>query len=313
MLSKLKQKLISFTVIVVLVFGLSKVAKPNLAQAPQIGYLGPIGTYSEQATRVYQSKAPSFKQAVPYKTITDVTAAVKNGEVTHGLIPVENSDSGFVAETYRILLEKLDPGFRVIDEVTIPIISNLLVKPGTKALHIKNILSHPNALRGAAGYLKQNFPNIPLVEETSTAAAALKVSQGDGTTAAIASPNAGKAYGLQTLASNIQDKNSKTNFWIIVRSNHAYKVLDPNHLIIAIEAPSGSQILSSTVAELRNTGFNVVNVNSKPFGESIYNYRYLIRFESTRKVSNVFKRLNIILETTQQSDGQVLLIGAYRN
>ncbi|MEO1558710.1 MAG: prephenate dehydratase domain-containing protein [Cyanobacteria bacterium J06632_19] len=83
--------------------------------ADELGYLGPIGTYSEQATKVYQSQTPGFEKMVPYKTITAVTTAIKSGEVKRGLIPIENSDSGFVAETYGLIFEKLDPEWRIID------------------------------------------------------------------------------------------------------------------------------------------------------------------------------------------------------
>jgi prephenate dehydratase len=118
--------------------------------------------------------------------------------------------------------------------------------------------------------------------------------------------------GLQSLANNIQDNDNKTNFWVIVRSNLAYEDLDSNHLIIALEAPSDSQIFSSTIAKLSNAGFNVVNVNSMPLGKGIYSYRYLIRFELNSKVSNVFKRVSRLLEAVQQSGGRAVLIGAYK-
>lgn len=309
---KPRQKFFRLVGITAVAFGLSIVTELKLALADRIGYLGPIGTYSEQATKVYQSEAPGFEQAVPYNTITAVTTAIKSGEIVRGLIPVENSDSGFVVETYGLIFEKLDPGWRVIDEVTIPINYSLLVKPGTKVSDIKKIISQRNALRGVATYLRKNFPRIRPTEVSSTAAAASYVSEGDGTTAAVASQDAAKIYGLQTLATNIQDNDNKTNFWVIVPSNLANEDLDSNHLIIALEAPFGSQIFSSTIAKLSYAGFNVVNVHSTPLGKGIYSYRYLIRFKSNSKVPNVLKRVSILLEAVQQSGGRALLVGAYR-
>ncbi|MEO1376705.1 MAG: prephenate dehydratase domain-containing protein [Cyanobacteria bacterium J06635_10] len=308
---KPRPSLINFLSITVVVLGLSFVTE-KLAIASELGYLGPIGTYSEQATRVYQSTVPGFEQAVPYKTITAVTTAIENGKITRGVIPIENSDSGFVDETYRLIFEKLDPGWRAIDEVTIPINSSLLVKPGTQASNIKKIISHPNALRGVATYLRQNFPDTPLIEISSTAAAAKEVSRGDGTTAAVASPNAAKVYGLQSFATNIQDNDYKTNFWVIVRSNLASFNPDSNHLIISLEAPSGSQIFSDTIAKLQDIGFNLVNVNSIPLGESIYSYRYLIRLESKSKIPNALEGVSKLLKAVESSDGKVLLLGAYK-
>ena len=308
LLQKSRTVSIRFIAIASVMFGLSFITGKSVL-ADELGFLGPIGTYSEQATKTYQSKTPGFEKIVPYKTITGVTTAIKSGEVKRGLIPIENSDSGFVAETYGLIFEKLDPDWRIIDEVTIPITSSLLVKPGTKTNNIKKIISHPNALRGVATYLQQNFPRIPLIEVNSTAAAAKQVSSGDGTTAAVASPNAAKVYGLQTIASDIQDNDYNTNFWVIVRSNLASFDPNSNHLIISLKAPSGSQIFSDTITKLQDAGFHVVNVNSIPLGESIYSYRYLIRFESKSKT---LKQVTTLLQAMQNSDGKVLLIGAYQ-
>ncbi|MUG96718.1 prephenate dehydratase [Scytonema sp. UIC 10036] len=304
--------LLSLAGVTAVVLGLSTVTQLKLAVAEKFGYLGPKGTYSEQATKVYQSTMPGFEQAVPYSTIAAITTAIKSGEVPRGLIPVENSDSGFVAETYRLIFQELDPGWRVIDEVTIPITSSLLVKPGTQAGDIKKIISHPNALRGVATYLQQHFPNIPLVEANSTAAAAKEVSNGDGTAAAVAAPGAAKVYGLETLANNIQDNDYKTNFWIIVKTTQATFTTNPNHLIIALLAPSGSRIFSRIVAELRDTGFHVVNVNSTPLDGNIHSYCYLIRVKSDSNIPNALKQVNAVLKAAQREGGQALLIGAYR-
>ncbi|MEM6752493.1 MAG: prephenate dehydratase domain-containing protein [Cyanobacteria bacterium P01_C01_bin.38] len=308
---KLRTSLISFVGIAIIAFGLCFITEKSVL-ADELAYLGPIGTYSEQATKVYQSQTPGFEKIVPYETITAVTTAIKSGKVKRGLIPIENSNSGFVAETYGLIFEKLDPEWRVIDRVTIPISSSLLVKPGTKASNIKEIISHPNALRGVETYLNQNFPQVPLIEVNSTAAAAKQVSSGDGTTAAVASPNAAKVYGLQTLATNIQDNNYETNFWVIVRSGSASLNPNSNHLIISLKAASGSRIFSDTISKLQKTGFYVVNVNSVPLGESIHSYRYLIRFESKSQNSNNLKQVKTLLKAMRNSNVQILLLGAYQ-
>ena len=74
------QKFLTLVGITSVAFGLSIVTEFKLALADRIGYLGPQGTYSEQATKVYQSKDPSFDQAIPYNTITAVTNAIKTGD-----------------------------------------------------------------------------------------------------------------------------------------------------------------------------------------------------------------------------------------
>lgn len=77
-----------------------------------------------------------------------------------------------MGETHRLLLGPQDPGWRAIADVTIPISNNLLVKPGIKASDLKKIVSHPEALKECAKWLSANFPQVPLEEVSSTAAAA---------------------------------------------------------------------------------------------------------------------------------------------
>jgi prephenate dehydratase len=103
---------------------------------------------------------------------------------------------GFVGETHKLVLAPQDPGWHVIAEVTLSISNNLLVKPGTRPSDLRKIISHPEALRESANWLKANFPQLPQEGVNSTAAAAEAVAKGDGTIAAIASAAAASVYQL---------------------------------------------------------------------------------------------------------------------
>jgi prephenate dehydratase len=138
-------------------------------------------------------------------TISQIAQSVRDGRVRYGLLPFENTIGGFVGETHRLLLAPQDPGWHVIADVTIPISNNLLVKPGTRASDLRKIVSHPEALKQSANWLKANFPGVPQENVSSTAAAAEQVAKGDGTLAAIGSPAAANVYQLQVLFPNIQD------------------------------------------------------------------------------------------------------------
>jgi hypothetical protein len=118
---------------------------------------------------------------------------------------LENSTGGFVGETHKLLLAPQDLGWRVVGDVTVPISNNLLVKPGARASDLRKIVSHPEALKECANWLKTKFPQLAQESMSSTAAAAEAVSKGDGTIAAIASSAAARVYDLQILFSNIQD------------------------------------------------------------------------------------------------------------
>ena len=86
-----------------------------------------------------------------------------------GAVASENSIGGFVGETHKLLLSPQDPGWHVIAEVTLSISNNLLVKPGTRPSDLRKIISHPEALRESANWLKANFPQLPQEGVNSTA------------------------------------------------------------------------------------------------------------------------------------------------
>src|SRR5437879_2380328 len=180
-----------------------------------VAFLGPKGSYSDEAATDYASRADITGKS-PLTTITEVAQFVRDGRVQFGLLPFENSIGGFVGETHRLLLAPQDPAWRVIGDVTISISNNLLVKPGTRASDLRKIVSHPAALKECASWLTANFPQLPQEDVSSTAAAAEAVSKSDGTIAAIASAAAARVYQLQVLFPNIQDdQHNATNFLVI--------------------------------------------------------------------------------------------------
>jgi prephenate dehydratase len=169
-----------------------------VAAENSIAFLGPKGSYSDQAASEYVSRA-DLAGAIPFGTITQIALSVRNEQVQYGLLPFENSIGGFVGETHRLLLAPQDPGWHVIADVTISISNNLLVKPGTRPPDLRKIL------RESANWLKANFPQVSQEGVSSTAAAAEEVAKGDGTIAAIASTAAANVYQLKVLFSDIQD------------------------------------------------------------------------------------------------------------
>jgi prephenate dehydratase len=280
------------------------------ARAEEIGFLGPRGTYSEQATAAYIKAHPRYDKPVPLPTITAVFEAVVAGKVPIGLVPAENSGTSFPAEFARNVMKGHDPGFRVVGEVTIPIQINLLVKPGTKPGDVKKVLSHPNALKEAQTYLKARFPGVPQEETRSTAAAAEIVAKGEGTLAALAAPAAGRLYALETLAEGVQDdRHNATSFWAIVKADSRALEPGPNRLVVKIEAPAGSRIVSAAIVALAAARFDVVNVNQAPLGGPIHGYRYVFLLGSAEpgSLAAVQAALAAIREP-----GRALVLGAWR-
>jgi prephenate dehydratase len=268
-----------------------------------LAFLGPKGSYSDEATSNYVSRA-HLNSTIAFTTITGIAKSVGEGRVQFGLLPFENSVAGLVGETQKLLLAPQDPGWRVIADVTIPISNNLLVKPGTKPSDLRKIVSHPEALKECANWLRTNFPQLTQESMSSTAAAAEAVSQGDGTIAAIASSAAARAYQLQVLSPDIQDdQHNATNFVVIQAPGRDFPEQNATRLIVRLDVTKGGDALAQLLEDLKHLSFTLTSADSGPMG-TLGSHRFALMFDSPHgaDLSQVQKILRPI---------GALLIGAY--
>ena len=131
-----------------------------------VAYLGPKGTFCEQAAKKYFSS--EVVTLVPYPTIGIVFDMVENAQTEFGVVPVENSLYGSVRETLDLLLTTK---MMVSGEVEHRIIYNLIVKTDTKLNDIKVVISHPQALAQCRLFLEKKLPRAKLYPVNSTATA----------------------------------------------------------------------------------------------------------------------------------------------
>lgn len=276
----------------------------------QLGFLGPRGTFSEQAADTYRQAAPELTTMLPYETMTALVMAVRDGRVARGIIPVA-ATAGFPAESSQLLLSNTDPGVRVVGEVVVPVDLHLLVKAGTASSRIARIASHPSALAEADAFLRTNYPSIPREETSSTAAAAEAVSRSDGSLAAVASAAAARLYGLEILTRTIQEnRQNATSFWILARVEDASGPETIDRLVILVDAPPGSSALSAISADLHAIGLEIVFVNSRPLPGALYGYRFLVSLASATNVPR--DRLEAALAGRTPTGGRVLVLGSFR-
>ena len=168
-----------------------------------IGYFGVPGSYTHQAAEELYPDA----KLVGYSSIFDVVKNIERGEVLAGVVPVENSTAGRVAELYQ-LLDIIDLSITAEHFVEI---QHCLAAPKSAGdpddiSHIENVFSHKQALMQCREWLGDNWPNIPVTEAANTADAAERISiEANPKKAAICSERAADIYGLNVLRSNIQD------------------------------------------------------------------------------------------------------------
>jgi prephenate dehydratase len=180
-----------------------------------IGVMGAKGSFSEEAGRTYAKKYAKIKkfEILYLVTAENVLSNLEKGAIDIGIFPIENSNGGIVLEAVHAMAKH---NFHIKKMFEIDVHHNLLVKNGTKADSVKNIVSHDQAIKQCRMYLKRIWPNVKVGEYLDTAKAAEDLASGKlpKTTAVIASRNAAQTYKLKILDESIQDL--KFNYTVFI-------------------------------------------------------------------------------------------------
>ena len=184
---------------------------PEPPPTGRIAFQGEPGAYSHQACRQW---APAM-EALPCGTFEDTVEACRSGAADLAMLPVENSTYGRVADIHHLLPES---GLHIIGETFVRVHISLLGIPGTRLGDITEAMSHTVLLGQCRGFLRRH--GIRTLTGPDTAGSAMLVAQaGLRQRAALASPLAGEIYGLEPLASEIEDRqNNTTRFLIMSRA-----------------------------------------------------------------------------------------------
>lgn len=235
------------------------------------GYLGPRGTHSEEALYTYVGQ--SLLEAVPYAGIEQVIAAVRSGEVDHGLVPLENSIEG----TVNLTIDNLawDEELKITGEVILPVNQNLIVRPGASKDTIKVVFSHSQALAQCRKYLSLNFPGVEFCEVSSTAEAARMVAAGGCEMAAIGNERAAVNYGLEMLDKNIQDcPENMTRFVRVSKNNIPVTGQAKTSVVISVTDRPGA--LYQILKEFALANINLTKIESRPAKTVLGDYLFII-------------------------------------
>ncbi|RDW13687.1 prephenate dehydratase [Paracoccus thiocyanatus] len=201
-----------------------------------IAFQGEPGAYSHQACRFYRPQM----EALPCRTFEDTIEAVRGGRAELAMLPVENSTYGRVADIHHLLPET---GLHIVDEGFVRVRISLLAVPGAKLSDITEAMSHPVLLGQCRGFLRRH--DIRSVVGADTAGSALEVARrAEPTVAALAAPLAGEIYGLEELASGIEDRqNNTTRFLVMARQPDFSR---------RTNAQGGTVMMTSFVFRVRN-------------------------------------------------------------
>jgi prephenate dehydratase len=260
--------------------------------AKRIAYLGPQGTFTEDAALLHDKTA----QLIPFPSIPAVAVAVASGMAEEGVVAIENSLEGSVTDTLDLLIH--ESGVFIRKELVLPIEHYLLVKPGTEAGEVKVLYSHPQALGQCRNVIERCFPKVDVVAALSNAAAVEEMMASTHLAAAIGTRRAAELYGAEILARGIQDKASNvTRFVVLALTDHPPTGSDKTSLCFSF-ADDRPGVLCEVLQKFAERNINLAKIESRPSKESLGRYIFLIDIEGHHDDSLVSEVLNHVREVT---------------
>ena len=210
-------------------------------------------------------------------TFEAVFAAIEKGLCRYGVIPLENSTAGSVNAVYDLMMQH---NFRIVRSVRLKIDHCLLAKPGTKLSDIREIYSHEQAISQCGRFL-QSLPGVTVVRCENTAVAAKRVAEsGRADVAALSSRACVGLYGLESLASSVQDQgNNYTRFICIAKDLEIYPGADRTSLMMVLPHKPGS--LYKVLSRFYALGINLNKLESRPLPERDFEFMFYFDLETS--------------------------------
>ncbi|MBP8308887.1 MAG: prephenate dehydratase [Burkholderiaceae bacterium] len=239
----------------------------ELERRMRVAFLGPVGTYSEQALIRHFGHGV---EAVACSSVDEVFRITEAKGADFGVVPVENSTEGAVTRPLDLMLQS---PLRISGEVTLPIRHNLLTRSG-KLDGVTRICAHPQALAQCQGWLDRNCPGIARVPVSSNAEGA-RLAAEEPTTAAVAGDSAALTYGLTAVASAIQDDpQNRTRFVIIGWHECAPSGADQTSLILSVPDRAGA--VHALIEPLARHGVSMKRFESRPARQGTWEYYFYL-------------------------------------
>ncbi len=263
----------------------------------KIGFLGPNGTFSEQALRKHFGHSA---HALPLVSIEEVFNTVEAGDADFGVVPVENSGQGTIQSTLDMFLTSK---LKICGEVELRIHQYLMSRTGQLG-EIERVYSHPLSLAQCRGWLRRHLPKAELVPVVSNAEAARRARNADDA-AAIAGEAAGHAYHLKTIAGPIEDRSDNTTrFLVLGRELFPASGTDRTSLLVFIEDRPG--VLFDVLSPLAAQGLSMNRIESRPSHEGLWQYAFFIDIGGHVEDTAVKAAL-----AQMQAIAQVRVLGSY--
>jgi chorismate mutase / prephenate dehydratase len=263
-----------------------------------VGYLGPRGTFSEEAARKHFG---SSAQGVPCASIDEVFRQVEAKQSRYGVVPVENSTEGAIGRTMDLLATS---SVKLCGEVVLPVHQCLMSKAASRVA-ITRILGHAQSLAQCHEWLNHNFPKAERTAVVSNAEAAQQASL-DPLAASLGSRSAAPLFGLNLLAENIEDQpNNTTRFVVLAEQDSAPSGRDKTSLIMSTRNRPGA--IHTLLAPFAQHGVSMTRLESRPSRMGLWEYLFFVDVEGHRQDEKVAAAL----AQAQDNASFLKILGSY--
>ncbi len=255
----------------------------------KVCFFGAPGSYSEQAMEeCFGTEVTGF----PAATFKEVMEAVQSGKAEFGVLPIENTTTGGITDSYDLLMEYDN---YLVGEHVVKIEHALLGVPGARIEDIREVYSHSQGLSQCKKFFDEH-PGIRPAVSGSTSESAKKVMEAENISqAAIASKRAASIYGLAILAECLNTEDANSTRFIIITNKKQY-LPTANKISICFELPHESGSLYKMLSHIMYNNLNMTKIESRPIPGRSFEYRFFVDFEGKITDAAVRNTLNGIRE-----------------
>jgi prephenate dehydratase len=244
----------------------------------RLGYLGPAGTFSEEAVR--SAADAGGAELVALRTVRETVMAVHDGAVDRAVVPIENSLEGPIGVTLDTLAEEHD--VTIVGELVLAVSPCLIARAPIELAAIERVVSHPQPLGQCARFLRDNLPAAEVMSAASTAEAVRIVTSDPSPWAALGTRRAAEIYGATVLADGTEDEaGNATRFVWLARTPAAPDPSLPCKTSLAFWGSGDAKPgwLVRCLSEFAFRGVNLTKIESRPMRAQLGHYRFFVDCE----------------------------------
>ncbi|GHH54428.1 MAG: prephenate dehydratase [Gammaproteobacteria bacterium] len=234
----------------------------------KIGYLGPEGTFSQQAVLKHFGRSAV---GLPMATIEEVFQEVESGNADFGVVPVENSGQGTIQVTLDMFLTS---SLKICGETELRVRQYLMSRSG-RIEDIERIYAHPQSFAQTAGWLRANLPKVEKIPVSSNAEGARRARNADDA-ASIGGESAAHVYGLKKVIMKPieDDDDNTTRFLVIGRKIFPPSGHDRTSILVFIHDKPGA--LFDVLSPFARHGISMNRIESRPSHQAKWEYGFFI-------------------------------------